>query len=560
MIEKIKGNKLVKCMYDTREDIMALYEVTDEGKNVERYIKKPKIEFYISKPEYYQDYNMDYLDLDKVRLVKAQYSNLLETIALELDKLESEVFKEETTRHMDFYKKNKGSRGCNILLTSPNIFGADMHIEDFYIMKYNEKYDYSTRIRKGFFDIETNIYYAEKHNNTGMKVDQNNALAPIYLITYKNPEDIFYTFILDDGVVPASRKFIDDTEGFQAYTNEKQKEFPHLKFEFVICESEIELIKAFYERLHIDNPEYLMAWNIEFDLLTLHNRIKILGYNLEDIIIPSDIPLKRTFYFVDHKAMDFSDNSSYYIDNSRTKFMCQMLVYCKFRKTAAKPIGGYTLDSISSEELGERKVMLDDSSIARIAYDNYKKFLDYSIKDTVLLDFLEKKVKDIDRIHLMSKITNTRYYKVQAKSLAAKNEAYMNFKEESGVIVSNNLNVEYGQGLTPTNGFEGAFVADPELNGYNGVYILGKRSKYLQGRTIDFDYSSMYPNIMRSFQIARQNSRGTIIATLAEQDATREFTDLIACKEYYQLARKFLGMSDLTTIIKKVQERMGDDI
>jgi hypothetical protein len=139
-----------------------------------------------------------------------------------------------------------------------------------------------------------------------------------------------------------------------------------------------------------------------------------------------------------------------------------------------------------------------------------------------------------------------------------KNQAFLNFLDESGVIMSNNLNMDYGQGIEPTSGFEGAFVADPRLNGYYGVYILGKRSKYLQGANIDFDYSSMYPNNMRSFQIARQNSRGTITAKLNKEDITRQFVDMLCCKEYYQIGFKFMNMPGYDSIVKQVQEKMKE--
>ena len=38
--------------------------------------------------------------------------------------------------------------------------------------------------------------------------------------------------------------------------------------------------------------------------------------------------------------------------------------------------------------------------------------------------------------------------------------------------------------------FEGAINGDPELNGENGIILFGKRSKYLYGDSIDFDFSS----------------------------------------------------------------------
>jgi hypothetical protein len=63
---------------------------------------------------------------------------------------------------------------------------------------------------------------------------------------------------------------------------------------------------------------------------------------------------------------------------------------------------------------------------------------------------------------------------------------------------------------------------------------------------------------MRSFQIARQNSRGTITAKLNKEDITRQFVDMLCCKEYYQIGFKFMNMPGYDSIVKQVQEKMKE--
>jgi hypothetical protein len=339
-IVKQKGKKLVKCVYDRITDIMVIFEKDENGKNSERYINKPKYDFYISKPEFYQEHNLDYIPIEQCDKKTVQYSKLLEGIAEALDDLETKVFGEEETRHRDFLKearkKKETYKSGNILLTSPNVFGCDMHIEDFYMMQYNNKYDYPLKTTKGFFDIETNMVEGEKRNQLDEPSDPiRNACDPIYLITYRNQHDDYYTFILDDGTVPAATNFVRDKSLMEQYITDKQKEMSHVKMKFLIFDSEIDLIKSFFEIVDKDAPEYMMAWNIDFDINTLINRIVMLGYDPYDIFIPHDIPIKKFLYYKDYKSKEASDNSSYMHDTSRSKWICQMVTYCKFRKTAA---------------------------------------------------------------------------------------------------------------------------------------------------------------------------------------------------------------------------------
>ena len=135
------GNKLVKCIYHGDSDTLIIYEKDEEGNNFERYIQNPKYDFYITRPKYFQQFSLDYLEDYKLEKRTVPYNQLHKHIAQSLDELEEEVFGEKSTKYMDYYKKYRGRREQNVLFTNPNIFCCDMHIEDFYIMKYNEKYE-----------------------------------------------------------------------------------------------------------------------------------------------------------------------------------------------------------------------------------------------------------------------------------------------------------------------------------------------------------------------------------------------------------------------------------
>ena len=72
-------------------------------------------------------------------------------------------------------------------------------------------------------------------------------------------------------------------------------------------------------------------------------------------------------------------------------------------------------------------------------------------------------------------------------------------------------------------GYDGALVADPELNSYEGMKVLGRKSKYVYKLVIDMDFSAMYPNIIISINVAAN----TMIAKLIINDTVEDFMNKI---------------------------------
>lgn len=66
-----------------------------------------------------------------------------------------------------------------------------------------------------------------------------------------------------------------------------------------------------------------------------------------------------------------------------------------YRKHATEQRQSYALDSIAEIELGDRKVAYD-GTLDHLYNNDFKKFLEYNIQDTMLLDRLDKKLKYIE--------------------------------------------------------------------------------------------------------------------------------------------------------------------
>lgn len=191
----------------------------------------------------------------------------------------------------------------------------------------------------------------------------------------------------------------------------------------------------------------------------------------------------------------------------------------------------YSLDSIANEELGKEKLDYSGYTIKNLPWLNGEMFYKYNIQDVVLLVLLENKNLDFDMIQRLVEVTNTRHYKVFKKTVSIKNFV-SKFAEAQGYVMNNNKNAKYGDLY---NYFEenylnqkeliennpvylelfnkkenfGAYVGDPNLNEKCGIKIIGnKESMFIFENVFDEDFSSLYPSILRAFNLDKNTQIG----------------------------------------------------
>ena len=55
-------------------------------------------------------------------------------------------------------------------------------------------------------------------------------------------------------------------------------------FEFKFYDNEISMIKSFFMELHKISPDFVLAWNMAFDVVYIIERIMLLGYDPKTIM------------------------------------------------------------------------------------------------------------------------------------------------------------------------------------------------------------------------------------------------------------------------------------
>lgn len=153
----------------------------------------------------------------------------------------------------------------------------------------------------------------------------------------------------------------------------------------VLFKSEGEMLNSFMDV--IEDADILSTWNGEaYDIPYVVNRIKkVLGkHEARRLCLWDQDPKAREFERGGKAAQTYDLIGRIHVD--------YMQIYKKYNYEERH---SYALNAIADMELGESKIAYD-GTLDELYNDDFKKFLEYNIQDTRLLDKLDKKLQFID--------------------------------------------------------------------------------------------------------------------------------------------------------------------
>ena len=202
---------------------------------------------------------------------------------------------------------------------------------------------------------------------------------------------------------------------------------------------------------------------------------------------------------------------------------------------------------------------------------------------------IERKTSDIENIYLRTIANVTPYNKVFKQTVFLMDRAYLEYYQQ-GVIIGNNLNIHYGiddEDIHETDEldlselseddldnmgedekdkkFSGALVADPKLNDYKGIDIMGMPSMYAFNNVVDMDFSSMYPHIIIPFNVGPHTMIGKVISPFIPEDkrdepkydAGQDLIDNLIIDNPLNFGTKWLGLPNGIEIDKMIKNKFN---
>ena len=299
-----------------------------------------------------------------------------------------------------------------------------------------------------FVDIETEIV-----DGFPRAEEAKSRILTFSIIT---PERKAIVLGLDDLSADQIQKIEDDTNKY--FENFDQDwEFKYHKFK-----SEYDMVYTF---VHKFMPKFPMmtGWNfINYDWQYITNRCKRLQIDITEAAIT--------------KSLDRNDGRPLHMG-----ILDYMQLYDKYDRSV-KVKESNSLDYVSGQVLDVKKIKFT-GSLQDLYRDNFTKYVYYNVVDSVLVHYIDQKLKSMEVIMTLASITKMPLYK--AASPVAVTESLMARKLSE---MDMRIGQEYKEDGQKDGQYTGAFVKEPVVGFYEGVSA--------------FDFASLYPSIMRQFNIS----------------------------------------------------------
>lgn len=243
--------------------------------------------------------------------------------------------------------------------------------------------------------------------------------------------------------------------------------------DYILCNDELDLAHKFLNFWSQDYPDIVTGWNTSnYDLPYIVGRFeRILGDKLTKKLSPWGIILK--------KELEFSGKTAVSCELVGITNLDYLELYKKFTYTTQE---NYSLNHIAEVELREKKLDHIEYETFKEFYQNdWQKFVDYNIQDTILVDKLEQKLKLIELSVMMAFNAKVNFADVffQVRMWDAITYNYLKYK---------NIAIPSRKISNKDEKFEGAYVKEPVPGMYEYV--------------VSFDLASLYPSLIMMFNVS----------------------------------------------------------
>ena len=383
---------------------------------------------------------------------------------------------------MPFKFKSMSEAGAHAKDNHKNTFGQNrwhsQYIDDVWPGEVPYKMEF---IKIGTIDIETECEDGFPHPET--------AAERILLITCSNGTRV-------------------DTFGLKPWTQDETRNKLGCTVNYHLCADEEDLLCRFMTYWVEQDFDIITGWNVEgFDILYLYNRmVAKLGEEYAANLSPwKEIELKEVY--VNKKEVKR-------VLISGIAILDYLNLYKKF-SYEEKP--SYTLDAIAEAELKVKKIAHQEFDSFKDFYTNdWNKFVDYNVVDTILVDRLEKAKK-----YLRLALTITYYSHALYDDVFATTRLWDSIA--CNVMKKNGIILKLSGGNSTAKKYEGAYVRDPHIGRFDWI--------------MNFDVNSMHPHIMHQWGKSPENM--DFISDEEEQQILAEAMPDYPPERRMDLARKF---------------------
>ena len=262
----------------------------------------------------------------------------------------------------------------------------------------------------------------------------------------------------------------------------------------VLFEKEADMLNTFLDL--IQDADILSGWNSEgYDIPYTVNRVsRVLSKDdTRRFCLWGQLPKKREYEKYGKQAVTFDLVGRVHLDSLEL-----------YRKYTYEERHSYRLDAIGEIEVGENKVPYE-GTLDQLYNNDFRKFIEYNIQDTALLDKLDKKLRFIDLSNSIAH-ENTVLLQTTMGAVAVTEQGIINEAHNRGLQVPNRPKRDD----TESTQAAGAYVAFPK--------------KGLHKWIASMDLNSLYPSVIRALNMAPETIVGQIRPEISDARVHEDMT------------------------------------
>jgi DNA polymerase elongation subunit (family B) len=260
----------------------------------------------------------------------------------------------------------------------------------------------------------------------------------------------------------------------------------------MLFEKEGEMIDTFLTL--IEDSDILSGWNSEgYDIpYTVNRTARVLSKDdTRRFCLWGQLPKKRMYEKFGKESETFDLVGRVHLDSLNL-----------YRKYTYEERHTYRLDAIGEIEVGENKVPYE-GTLDALYNNDFRKFIEYNIQDTALLDKLDKKLRFIDLSNTIAH-ENTVLIQTTMGAVAVTEQGIVNEAHNRGLQVQNRKNRDHEENTQAA----GAYVAFPKKGLHKWVGSM--------------DLNSLYPSVIRALNMAPETVIGQIRPDISDARVTED--------------------------------------
>jgi DNA polymerase elongation subunit (family B) len=262
----------------------------------------------------------------------------------------------------------------------------------------------------------------------------------------------------------------------------------------MLFEKEGDMIDTFLTL--IEDADILSGWNSEgYDIpYTVNRTSRVLSKDdTRRFCLWGQLPKKREYEKYGKSAVTFDLIGRVHLDSLEL-----------YRKYTYEERHTYRLDAIGEIEVGENKVPYE-GTLDQLYNNDFRKFIEYNIQDTALLDKLDKKLRFIDLSNELAH-ANTVLLQTTMGAVAVTEQAIVNEAHHRGLQVPNRPRRDD----TENTQAAGAYVAFPKKGLHKWIGSM--------------DLNSLYPSVIRALNMAPETIIGQIRPEISDSRVHEDTT------------------------------------